>query len=57
MRVYNKQQGYSESGGEFKDSKEAEKRQQLFRQNKKVGQEVQGTVLRPRGKKCPVKLG
>ena len=53
MRVYNKQQGYSESGGEFKDSKEAEKRQQLFRQNKKVGQEVQGTVLRPRGEKVP----
>ena len=53
MRVYNKRQGYSESDSEFKDSREAEKRQQLFRQNKKVGQEVQGTVLRARGEKAP----
>ena len=61
MRIYGKQHakqlGYSSSGGEFGDPGEAEKRQQLFRQNKKVGQEVQGTVLRTRGENMPAQLG
>ena len=53
MRVYNKQQESSGLGGGFKDSKDAQKRQQFFRQSNKVGQEVQGIVLSPRGEKAP----
>ena len=50
MRIHGKQQTF---GGGHNQADDAEKRQQAFRQNKQLGQEVQGTVLKPWGEKTP----